>query len=304
MLTLQGTIPIPPHVPSEFDHGDVEDASGRIFVAHTQAGTVEVLDGSDQKHFATIPGCPEASGVLVAQQDGLVFAAARGAGQVLVIEAASCKLLRTIDVDPRPNGLAWDSTSKRLLVADVEANTARLVTREGNIVAVIALPGRPRWCVYDATHRRFLVNIREPACVAMVDAEGSSVLQSWPMPSAGPHGLDLDAAHDQAFIACDGGQVLRVSLGDGQITGQVGIAGVPDALWCNAKRTRLYVAIGDPGVVQVIDARTMDVLQTLITERGAHTTAFDAQRQKLYVFLPTSCQAGVYVEVDQEGVTQ
>lgn len=298
MLARQGTIPIPPHTPSEFDHGDVEDASGRIFVAHTQAGTVEVLDGSGKKHVATIPGCPEASGVLVAQQDGLVFAAARGSGQVLVIEAASSKLLRTIDVGPRPNGLAWDSIKKRLLVADVEDNTAHLITPEGATVAVIALPGRPRWCAYDAARRRFLVNIREPACVAIVDTEGSGILHSWTMSSAGPHGMDLDATHDQAFVACDGGQVLRVSLEDGRITGQVGIAGVPDALWCNGKLAHIYVAIGNPGVVQVIDAHTMDVLQTLVTERGAHTTAFDTQRQSLYVFLPTSCQAGVYVEAD------
>lgn len=298
MLARQGTIPIPPHTPSEFDHGDVEDASGRIFVAHTQAGTVEVLDGSGKKHVATIPGCPEASGVLVAQQDGLVFAAARGSGQVLVIEAASSKLLRTIDVGPRPNGLAWDSIRKRLLVADVEDNTAHLITPEGDTVAVIALPGRPRWCAYDAARRRFLVNIREPACVAIVDTEGSGILHSWTMSSAGPHGMDLDTAHDQAFVACDGGQVLRVSLEDGRITGQVGIAGVPDALWCNGKLAHIYVAIGNPGVVQVIDAHTMDVLQTLVTERGAHTTAFDTQRQSLYVFLPTSCQAGVYVEAD------
>jgi DNA-binding beta-propeller fold protein YncE len=301
MLTQRGMIPIPPCTPSEFDHGDVENASGRLFVAHTQAGTVEVLDGSDQKHFATIYGCPEASGVLVAQQDGLVFAAARGAGQVLVIEAASCKLLRTVDVDPRPNGLAWDSMRKRLLVADVEANTARLITPAGATVAVIALPGRPRWCVYDAVHDRFLVNIREPGCVAIVDAEGSGLLHTWPMSSAGPHGLDLDAANDQAFVACDSGQVLRVSRADGQITGQVDIAGAPDALWCNGKRAHLYVAIGDPGVIQLIDTGTMEVLQTLVTERGAHTTAFDAQRQTLYVFLPTSCQAGVYVEADHEG---
>src|SRR5689334_18323687 len=68
VLVPSGFIPIPPHAPSEFDHGDVHVASGQVFVAHTAAGTVEVLDGARRVHLATIPGCAEASGVLVAQE--------------------------------------------------------------------------------------------------------------------------------------------------------------------------------------------------------------------------------------------
>jgi hypothetical protein len=39
----------------------------------------------------------------------------------------------------------------------------------------------------------------------------------------------------------------------------------------------------------------MTVEQHLPTEQGAHTTAFDAQRQRLYAFLP-SCRVVVYEE--------
>src|SRR5262249_51720674 len=163
MLTAQTMIPIPPHIPSAFDHGDVERASGRVFVAHTQAGSVEVLDGLQRRHQASIAGCVEASGVLVAQEVGQVFAAARGAGQVLVIAADTCQVQRTIAVDPQPNGLAWDGRRQHLLVADAQANTARLVTLGGETLVSTALPGRPRWCGYTADQDRFLVNIREPA---------------------------------------------------------------------------------------------------------------------------------------------
>jgi DNA-binding beta-propeller fold protein YncE len=307
MLTERGGIPLPPQRPSEFDHGDVYRPTGRVFVAHTQAGTVEVLDGPERRHVATIAGCPEASGVLVAEADALVFAAARGAGQVLAIDALTLAVRRTIPVDPRPNGLAWVPLRQHLLVADVQANTARLVTPEGETRAVTALPGRPRWCAYDAARDRLLVNIREPACVAVLDAASGSLMETWPMPSAGPHGLDLDAAEGRAYVACDGGTLVRVELVDGRVSGQADLAGVPDALWCNPTQARAYVAIGVPGVLQVIDTRSMRVIQTVATEPGAHTTAFDPERQSLYVFLPASCQAGVYIESDEatapEGVS-
>src|SRR5712692_10665237 len=102
-LALRQYIPLPPHPAGDFDHGDVYLESGRVFVANTAAGTVEVIDGEHLCHLATIPGCPEASGVLCAQEDALIFAAARGAGKLLVINPTTNAVLRIIGVGPRPN---------------------------------------------------------------------------------------------------------------------------------------------------------------------------------------------------------
>jgi len=56
------------------------------------------------------------------------------------------------------------------------------------------------------------------------------------------------------------------------------------------------VAIGLPGVVDVLDTRSLAIVQQVSTEAGAHTTAFDSQRGRLYVFLPTRGAAAVYDE--------
>jgi DNA-binding beta-propeller fold protein YncE len=297
MLTLRGFIAIPPYASSEFDHGDVHLASGRVFVAHTAAATIEALDGEQDTHLATIPGCPEASGVLCAQEEGLVFAAARGSGTLLVLNALSATVQREIAVGPRPNGLAWDLTRKRLLVADVRENTARLLDPlAAQTVATTELPGRLRWCVYDRRDDRFLVNIREPACVVALTAARASEVARYPISNSGPHGLDIDVVGGQAFVACDGGAVVALDLASGRENARVPIAGSPNAIWYNARAERLYVAIEEPGVVEVIDTRKMTVEQRIATEPGAHTTAFDAQRQRLYVFLPVTCRAAVYEE--------
>lgn len=300
MLQLRGYIDIPPHTAGEFDHGDVHLASGRVFVAHTAANTVEVLDGGGETHLATIAGCPEGSGVLCAQEDGLVFAAARGAGHLLVLAAQSAGVLREVRVGPRPNGLAWDTRRKRLLVADVQENTARLLDPSadpgGQLVALEALPGRPRWAVYDAQADRFLLNIREPACVVVLAAETGATVAAWLVAAAGPHGLDLDRAGGRAFVACDGGVVVALDLATGRELARTPIAGAPDAIWLNPRREHLYVAIEQPGVVDVVDTRAMTVAQQIMTETGAHTTAYDDARQRLYVFLPGTCRAAVYEE--------
>jgi DNA-binding beta-propeller fold protein YncE len=304
VLTLQGYVDLPPPTgdgPSEFDHGDVHHTTGRVYVAHTAANTVEVVDGLTDRRLMTIPGCPEGSGVLCAQEEGILFAAARGAGKVLVIEARSGRTLREIAVGPRPNGLAWDSDRMRLLVADVQENQALLLAPLDSSSAtleqarqVVPLPGRPRWCVYDRARSRFLVNIREPACVAVLSAPTGEQMALWPVSATGPHGLDLDHDGERAFVACDAGVVVALHLGDGREVGQALIAGAPDAIWYNAARERLYVAIEDPGVIDVINTQTMAMEEEVVTEPGAHTTAFDPIHQRLYVFLPTSCRAAIF----------
>jgi DNA-binding beta-propeller fold protein YncE len=299
-LVLRGLIDLPEHRSGGFDHGDVHLASGRVFVAHTANGTVEVIDGDRVVFERTLRGCPEASGVLCIQEGGgQVLVAARAGAAVMVFDTLSCEFLRAIPVGPRPNGLAWDPGRGQLLVADVEEHNARLVDpRTGACLARVDLPGRPRWCVYQPTRDRFLVNIREPACVAALAGGVATLTGQINVEVAGPHGLDLDRAGGRAFVACDGAAVVVLDLADDREVARVPIAGEPDAVWYNAALERLYVAIGQPGVIDVIDCRRMALDQRITTEEGAHTTAFDAQRQRLYVFLPHSCRAAVYAEQD------
>jgi len=91
--------------------------------------------------------------------------------------------------------------------------------------------------------------------------------------------------------------VVALDMGTGRELAGVAIAGEPDAIWHNPDGSRLYVAIGHPGVVDVVDTGEMALAQECPTEAGAHTTAFDRARQRLYVFLPQSGRAAVYQEV-------
>src|SRR5919198_5900432 len=225
VLSLRQHIDIPPSSPSKFDHADVHLSTGLLFVAHTSNGSIEIINGERCLHTSTIPGCPEASGVVCAQQDNLIFAAARGAGKILVIDPMSQNLVSEItSIGSKPNGLAWDTRRRHLFVADVEDFKARLIdTSSGYILSTAKLPGRPRWCVYDYNSDRFLINIRDPPCIFMlvpvkeIDGrdEEESLLQSTgsiPVSSIGPHGLDIDRESDRAFVACDSGEVIILDL--------------------------------------------------------------------------------------------
>jgi DNA-binding beta-propeller fold protein YncE len=297
-LQLRHTIALPPHETGGFDHADVHRPSGRVFLAHTALGQVDLVDGVDGRYVVAVPGCAEASGVLCPPDTALAFAAARGAGRVLVLEAPSGTLLRTLDAGARPNGLAWDPRRRHLLVADVQDYQARLLDPQtGRLVLTVELPGRPRWCLYDTQGDRFLVNIADPSRVVVLAADTLAPAPSWPVAQQGPHGLALDETTGQVFVACDSGDLVVLDRASGAVLHTLLIAGPPDVLWLNAARQRLYIAMGPPGVVQVLDTGAMRVVEEIATEEGAHTLTFDEDRQRLYVFLPRSGRAAVYDEV-------
>jgi hypothetical protein len=56
---------------------------------------------------------------------------------------------------------------------------------------------------------------------------------------------------------------------------------------------RLYVAIGEPGLICSFDSNRLEQLETVESEEGAHTTGWDPVGRELYVFCPRSGGAAV-----------
>lgn len=78
--------------------------------------------------------------------------------------------------------------------------------------------------------------------------------------------------------------------------GTLELSGTPDVIFFNPALGRLYVAIGDPGVIDVVDTEAMRRLETVSTEKGAHTLAFDDSRNKVYAFAPQTHRALVFAD--------
>jgi hypothetical protein len=164
------------------------------------------------------------------------------------------------------------------------------------VLGELALPGRPRWAVYDAARDAVYANIQEPAQIIVVDCERAAIERAFEVPSAGPHGLWLDSG--RLFCAADGGALLVLDRDSGTVVASLPLAGVPDVVMHDSELHRLYVAIGDPGLVCSFDSERLELLETVEIEQDAHTIGWDPVGRGLYVFCPTSCGAAVYEERD------
>ncbi len=116
-LVTSGFIAIPPGPQPGYDHADVyRDAAGaaRLYVAHTGADRVDVIDCQANAYLRALPGHPGVAGVLIDQGSDLLFTSDRAAARVAVYRCSDEKLLARIDVGPHPNGLAFDPGRGRL----------------------------------------------------------------------------------------------------------------------------------------------------------------------------------------------
>ncbi len=87
---------------------------------------------------------------------------------------------------------------------------------------------------------------------------------------------------------------MSIDSRTGEVAGTLELSGAPDVVFLNRTRSRLYVAIGDPGVIDVIDVAAWQRLEVVATERNAHTIAFDEGAQRVYAFLPETHRAAVF----------
>lgn len=304
-LQFLGFIPLPEHVkPGGFDHAAIHNRSGRLYVAHTINDALDVIDCATDTYLYSIHNLTGVAGALVSEERNLVFTSNRGENTVGIFAPDDEQSLVKIPVGVRPNGLAIDPRSGLLLAANAGSpdlpgsfTLSMIDVVRQEMIHSIPVPGRTRWTVFDAQADVFYVNIADPAQIVTVKAnEPGRTAYILPIPAAGPHGLELDAQNYRLFCACDAGKLIVIDLAAGLITGEADLSGAPDVIFYNHQLSHLYVAVGDPGVIDVFDTVTLTHLETITTEKGAHTIAFDAQHRKVTAFLPQTHRAAVYAD--------
>jgi len=304
-LELLGHIELPEHArPGGFDHAAVHRGLGRLYVAHTANDALDVLDSIDDRYLHSIPGLSGVAGALVSDEQNLVFTSNRGENTVGIFAPDDKAGLVRISVGIRPNGLAYDPQNDLLLVANVggpdipNSFTLSLVkVRERRIIASVPVLGRTRWTLFDAAAGVFYVNIADPPqIVVLASSDPSRIARTIAIPAPGPHGLDFDVERRRLFCACDAKRLVVLEADSGEVSKQLQLSGSPDVIFFNLLLRSLYVAIGDPGIVEVFDTKKLKQIETIQTEPGAHTIGFDAEHSKIYAFLPKTHRAAVYVD--------
>lgn len=306
-LKHAGYIELPEHTgQGGFDHAAVHRARGRLYVAHTANDALDVIDTKTGRYARSISGLRGVAGALVEEGQDLVFTSNRGESSVGILSPRSEDDVTKVTVGVRPNGLAYDPERCLLLSANIgdpatqQPPSVTLVdVRSRRRLSTTPMPGRTRWTIFDPEQRVFFVNIADPFQIVVIDSQSPTpVTRVIDVPARGPHGLELDSSGHRLLCACDEGKLVSLDSRSGEVLGTLDLTGAPDVVFLNHARRHLYVAIGDPGVIDVIDIAAWKTREVVLTERGAHTLAHDEGAHQVYALLPQTHRASVF----QDGI--
>ena len=275
-------IPLPGRT-TRFDYESFDPRTGLLFISHLGDSQVLAFDTKTQKLAAEIPGVSRVHGVLAVPELGRVYASATGRNEVFAIDEHSFRIIATIPGGDYPDGLAYDPSDHLLFVSDEAGGTDTVIdTNTNRRVATIRLGGEAGNTQYDPVSGRMYVDVQTLNRLVAMDPKTKKIIAHYPLPGCEhDHGLNIDAPHRLAFIACDhNAKLLTFDLRTMRVTGIHSVGKDPDVLAFDPALMRLYVA-SESGVVTVFEERGRGAVKLgeSFLAYEAHSVAVDAEHR-------------------------
>lgn len=202
-------------------------------------------------------------------------------------DANTLKVIKTIDVDGRPDGILTDPFNSRVWVLSHQPPHATIIdAADGTVVKTLDLGGAPEQAVSDGKGTLY-VNIADKANIAVVDTKTLTVTAHYDMSSKGTggSGLAFDAKNHIlfAYYRQPSPVVVIVNAENGNIITTLPTGAGVDTVAFNPA-TKEAISAENAGTMTFIkeDSPTsFTVEQTLQTMVGAKTLALDTKTNHL-----------------------
>jgi DNA-binding beta-propeller fold protein YncE len=242
-LRLVREIPLPGPA-NRFDYQSVDPAAGRIYMNHMNAGRTIVFDANAGKVIAEIIDLPRATGVLVVPSHHQVYVSAAGAHDVAIIDDRTLRIVARVGGIRFPDGIAYARDADKIFVSDESGGADVVIDPNTNKKrSTIDLGGEAGNTHYDSVSHCILVAVQSRNQLVAIDPIAERIVQRYDVPGSGS---------PHGFTLDEPGRLAFISS-EG-----------------NAK-------------LQVVDLRTMRVLQTTTIPDDPDVLAWDASLRRLYV---------------------
>lgn len=181
-----------------YDYIFADSEARRLYIPRGgPAGRLTVFDLDTLEPAGTIPDV-RAGGATVDPKSHHGFSTTK---PLTMWDASTLKVIKTIDVDGRPDGILCDPYNARVWVLSHQPPHATVIdAAQGTVVKTLDLGGAPEQAVSDGKGTIY-VNIADKANIAVVDAKNLTVIGHYDMSSKGTggSGLAFDAKNRVLF---------------------------------------------------------------------------------------------------------
>jgi hypothetical protein len=199
-------------------------------------------------------------------------------------DSDTLQVIKTIDVDGRPDGIMFDAYNERVWVLSHMPPYATVIDgKEGTVVGTLDLGGQPEQAVSDGKGTVY-VNIMDKANVAVVDAKKLTVTAHYDLSSKNVDngsGLSLDAKNHVLFAywRLPSPVVVIVNADNGNIITTIPTAMNVDTVAFNPATMEAISTAGGGSIVFIKEnsSTSFVVEQRLQTMLGARTMVLDTK---------------------------
>jgi DNA-binding beta-propeller fold protein YncE len=255
----------------------------RLYI--TRGPQVLGLDTATGKQVGVIAGLHGTHGIALDTDGKFGYISDGGGNAVVVFDRASLATVATIPTGGQgPDGIVFEPVTQTVWAFEGHSHDAAVIdaaTRK--VLALIPLPGKPEFPAVDGKGQVF-DNIEDKSEIVRLDARTRTLTATWPVTGCeGPSGLAIDAKGARLFPVCDKHMAV-VDANTGIVIATPTIGDGPDAAGWSAARKLAFASCGE-GVLSVIDASKpgYPTIETLPTQRGARTMAYDSATDRVYL---------------------
>jgi DNA-binding beta-propeller fold protein YncE len=269
----------------QWDYSSVATDPHQLLIARGNGVTAVALDTKrvtptltegDKLHSAlALPG-----GTRAAATDG-------GSDSVTLFQTGTGKIDAHVAVGKKPDGAVVEPKTGLLVVMNGASRDASLVdTARAETVATLPVGGKPEFPAADGAGLVY-VNIEDTAQILALDIVNRKRLGTIALPGCTePTGLAYDRADGLLISSCRNGIAAIVDAKAGKLIASISIGEGPDAVILDEPHRRAFIPSGISGTLAVLALGGADrakLVQTLQTQPGTRTGAFDATTGRLYL---------------------
>lgn len=255
-LKLVREIPLPGPA-NRFDYQSVDPGTGRIYMNHMNAGRTIVFDANGGKVITEITDLPRATGVWAVPSHHQVYVSAAGAREVAIIDDRTLKIISRVGGIRFPDGIGYAAEADKVFVSDEAGGTDVVIDpKTMKKRSTIDLGGEAGNTRYDSVSHCILVAVQTKGQLVAIDPVSERIVQRYNLPGS-------DGPH--GFALDEPGRLAFVT-GEGN------------------------------GTLQVVDLRTMKVLQSLKVLDDPDVLAWDPSLRRLYVASESGVLSAFWVD--------
>ncbi len=302
------SLPLPGATPAgiSMDYIAFDPSTRSVWVPAGNTGLVVVIDSS-KGSLRQIAGFPTAemgtgdrkrivgpSSVTIG--DGVVYVGNRADSTICAFNALSLAKGACRKLDSMPDGLAYVGPTKEVWVTTPRDKSVRVLDAATLAEkAKLTFDGNPEGFAVDAPHGRFYTNLEDRDLTLSIDLGSRKTVETWKPECGedGPHGLRVDPAAHQLFVACSARAEVMDTEHGGKVLSSVDTGDGVDDIDYSPATHRLYVGAARAGRLTVasVDAQgKLSVDATVPTPRGARNPAVT---DKGVVYLAHSGSSGL-----------